>query len=365
MGLWQTGYLDKIDTGYDGYKFELKPKTYHCSHCEAQFLTQDELLQHRFQEHPSHRPTLLLRGEELPSSRKVISRCIQAEDILAAGCEKAKVDDRLLTPNELGLYLAERQTGIRSIVLYNGNISSEYELLFQIPHAGDLAQIDILFFEFTANGILDRATIDRFVESAKQYPIAKRYLDGIAQYLYGVLAKDQKGGTCLDFTSYKEKYNQSLDTLREFETPLARIISGIVNFNLNVFNSYTALVVAPKLQASMRFFQDTLFGADTLLNPTEFSGVEPSGDRIPLDSYTDRLITWSLAKDEDHNENLKLVLSFLNTGQFSPEDQLKLLIIAVTYALRQGEVELVRDLVRPITNHDLYGDWAQNIMNHR
>ncbi len=43
---------------------------------------------HRFQEHPFHRPTLLLRGEELPSSRKTITREISAEDVVVAGAIK-------------------------------------------------------------------------------------------------------------------------------------------------------------------------------------------------------------------------------------------------------------------------------------
>ena len=365
MGLWQTGYLDKIDLGYEGCEFSTKPKDYICVHCNSSFPTQDAMLQHRFQEHPVRRPTLLLRGEELPSTRKIISRSIRPEDVFAAGYDKITVDDHLLTLDDLGQYLAKCQDGIRSIILQNTDITSVYELQFQIPRTEELAELDIRFFEFMGSGLLDRRAIDGFVESAKRYPTSRRYLDGIAQYLYGILAKDQKGGSCLEMARYKEKYNQALDILHDFETPLARIISGVVNFNFNVFSSYTTLIDAPKLRASMQFFQDTLFGVTELSSMSLSPKGTPSGEKIPLDSFTDRIIAFSLADNEEHKNDRKKIISSLSDGIYPPEDQFKLRVIAAVFASRQGQETQVRELVRPLINDALYGSWAGKLINDK
>lgn len=363
MGFWHTGYLDKLDTGYNGYKFEYKPKVYLCPQCNAEFPSQDELLQHRFQEHPFHRPTLLLRGEELPSSRKTITREISAEDVVVAGCDRVLVDNRAVTPGKLGAYLAKSQKGIKLIILENRDITTEYELQFIIPQPEEMQEIDRRFFEITANGVLTKRDIDNISEFSKVTKTAVRYLDGIIQYLYGILTKDQKGGSCLEIGQYKEKYNQALDALHDFHTPLARIICGIVNFNLNVFSIYPSLNEAPSLQASMYFFQKCLFRKMTKPDFATFPDKSLSGDKIPLDSFTDRIIAWSLADDAELEPTMKYIVSQSQGIAFPPDDQFKLRVLAAEYAHRNGNHDLVRDLVRPVVNDALYGGWAENLLD--
>lgn len=360
MGLWQTGYLDKLDTGYDGYTFTPKPVVYTCAQCSLQFNNKDELLEHRFQDHPYARPTLFFMGNELPSFRKIISREIKPDDFFTANCEYVLVDDCQLHVSKLGANLCQVKRGIKRIILFNNDISSEYEINFKIPEQHDLADIDRRFFEFTKSGVLDRKSIDDFIESAGRFQSATNYLDGLAQYMYGVLAKDQKGNSGLPIEQYKEKYNQALDSLHDYETYLARIICGVIDYNFNVFVSYPSLSMAPILQQSMCFFEKMLSGSYQMAAEINVLNV-PSGDKVPLDSYTDKIIAWSLNAGE-RTENLNQVDAVLHRGQFTPEDQVKLRIIAVSYALRYDNKGKARELVRPMVNDAVYGEWAAKLL---
>lgn len=362
MGFWHTGYLDKIDLGLDGYSFDPSPNVFTCPDCQSAFSSQEDLLQHRFQEHPFQRPTLLLRGEELPSIRKIITRQISFKDVIAVGCERVTVDNRAVKPKDIGKYLAKSQNGTKRIVLENKDVSSEYEMNFHIPIGKDIQEIDRRFFDLSASGIMDTRTIDAFVKATENCKSAIRYIDGIVQYLDGILAKDQKGNTCLEFSKYPEKCNLAMDALHDFETPVARIISGIVNYNFNVFKHFPNLRELPKLNASIHFFEKSLNNKIVLGQPMTDSLLASVG-KIPVDSFTDRVIAWSLAADTELSNDLKNMINQLNNSIFPPDDQFKLRVIIAEYLYRQKEFSLLREMVRPVINDALYGSWAENLAN--
>jgi len=97
---------------------------------------------------------------------------------------------------------------------------------------------------------LDIVRIDNFIDITEKYSTARRYVDGLSNYLYGILAKDQRGGTNLKQSDYKARYSSAFDILKGFETPLSAIVNVIINFNKNIF-SYSNLLFTPQLQQVM------------------------------------------------------------------------------------------------------------------
>ena len=60
---------------------------------------------------------------------------------------------------------------------------------------------------------------------------------GLADYVYGVLAKDGAGQTTLPFSAFLDKLKRSLGILGPFDRPLAAAVASCIRFNLNDFRS--------------------------------------------------------------------------------------------------------------------------------
>src|SRR5947207_124912 len=76
----------------------------------------------------------------------------------------------------------------------------------------------------------------QFDESCRPYPSAREYASALADYVFGVLAKDQCGGTTIPFAQYPERYQAALSIVSEFRRPLARALCACIEFNLNDFH---------------------------------------------------------------------------------------------------------------------------------
>lgn len=360
MGFWHTSVLDKIDTGYSGHIFSNKPKEYICKICKEVFLIQDDLLQHRFQAHPFERPALFINGEEMSSTRKYFSKSMSSLSIQVTACTTVKIDKDEIKPDDLNSRLAMEKNGLKKLILTNKDLSSHYELFIQVPNNNDLKEIDRRFFEATSSGILTRSVIDGFAEASSRYTEATRYVDGIVNYLYGILAKDQKGGSCLQFSQYREKYNQSLGTLVDFDTQLALIISAVINLNFNVFEKYEQLAKIKWLYASFARFNEILYFDEHEFLQTGYSGIKPDFS-VPLDSYTEKIISWVLLDDSYLVDSIHKIMLEINGSMFPPDDRFKLRVIAADYYHRNKKMEIAIELVKPAINDVLYGAWAERI----
>lgn len=361
MGLWQTGYIDKIDTGYDGIKLPDKPKKFVCKLCDAVFMSHDDLNQHRFQEHPFKRPALYFRGEEVTSTRKYISRKIFAEDILVTDCSSIIFNGQEIEEHELAIRLENQCNGLIKIGMLNDELSAHYELYIQIPKNSDLLEIDTIFFEIMSNNSLSTNMIDLFADLTSRYPDAARYVDGIISYLYGVLIKDQKNGASLSQEKYREKYNQALDALYDYKTLLAVAICAIVNLNFNVFDNNRQLAEIPWLYECFSKLNDILF-------QTEAEPIKPIKSeiklslRVPLDSYTEKIINWILCSHDELGNSVRLLEKNITGPTFSPEDRFKLRVLVADYYFTSGDRESAAMLAKPAINDVMYGAWAERLL---
>lgn len=360
-------YLDFIDPGNSGgsviipelRSFNLSPTIYTCRICSDQFSSQDDLFQHRFESHPFLKPALILRGLESTTPRIIISKSLLSSEISVAHAHVFKINGNIVDQERFISELSEQTQGIIDVSLGNHGVETLYELEFDIADDVELKEVDQNFFTLLGSNILDISRIDSFIDATGSFKTAARYVDGLSNYLYAVLAKDQRGGTHLEQREYKERLNVALDILRLFETPLSIVITAIINFNQNVFNYSESLLLAPKLDQVMKRFTHIMQG-----KVFEISSIPSHSDpfRIPLDVHTDKLFEWAMLDWGQLYEKRREIEMAIKSPNWVPDDRFKARILLTESCVSNGDFEHAKNQVRGgVVNDAKFGDWAQSI----
>ena len=364
------GFLDFIDPGNSGGSVPAPPSpwerlsppapvVYRCIICNATFLDPDRLFEHRFTAHPYKRPALILGGRELTSPREVVVRPLTAADIVLANTDLCFFDGATVKPEHLATMLSNQRDGLHTVVLNKLGIETPYEIAFEIAAPTELAEVDRLFLSIVGAETLTLDRINLFADMAEPYPTARRYLDGLCQYLYGLLAKDQRGGTHLQQSDYKTRFNLALDTLRLFDRPLANVAVGVVNFSQNAFNDGESLGASAKLQYAMRVFSGFLRQIGVERPPTwSVTGI----GNVPVDHATDQIVSWAsegIAEVLKHRREMEAVIS---SPEWVPDDRFKASILLAERLAKNGDIAAAQSHARLVMNDGLFGEWAQRIM---
>lgn len=364
------GFLDFIDPGNSGGSVPTPsspwerlpppvPVVYRCAVCAATFDDADQLFEHRFGEHPYTRPTLILSGREITSPREIVTRPLSESQITVANTDLCVFDDQPVPAEKLPKLLAQERTGLHTIVLDRLGIKTRYEIVFEIADTKELAEVERLFLAIVGSETLSVDRINVFVEMTSQYKTALLYVDGLCHYLYGVLAKDQRGGTHLPQAEYKTKFNLALDGLRHFDRPLAEVVVGVVNFSQNAFDDGKTLDASPRLQRAMRMYSSFANGKCPMAT-TNWSG---SGmGNVPVDHATDQVIQWALDGNDEFLRHHRQMEAVIDTAEWVPNDRFKVSMLLAERLSALGQVAAAKRFARSVTNDALFSDWAQRIM---
>lgn len=364
MGLWQTGYMEFHDPwqGSDSSEGLATPIpiTYVCPQCGFSCDDPSDLSDHKFQDHGLHRPALLLGGQEVLSPKQLVTRPLREDEISVINAESCQVNGAALPIQDLPGFLAQQKKGFFSIIVSRAGISSQYDFTVELPNPDELREIGRLFLAIVGKDTLDIERINALIDAAEKFESARRYLDGLSQYLYGVLAKDQRGGTQLSQADYKTKFNMALDNLGQYNTPLAQVIVGVVNFSQNVFDDGATLASAPRLYDAMQQFHGFMNG-----HPVE-AGIPIIGSsgvaNVPLDHATDQILSWAITPYAELHEHAKQLENAALGSTWTPDDRFKVAMLLAQMYTTLGERELARSHARRAVNDALFGDWAQRIM---
>lgn len=366
------GYLDFIDPGNSGGSVPSPaspwdglpppaPVYYLCSICGARFKDTDRLFEHRFNEHPLTRPTLILDGREITSPRQIISTPLDENQITFVSADRCSFDAREVTTQSLPKLLAKTKAGVHTIHLERQGIETHYEIVFEIAESKELEVVEHNFLSIVGSDTLSVDRINLFAEMTSKCRTAIRYVDGLCQYLYGVLAKDQRGGTHLNISEYKTKFNLAIDGLSPFDRPLANVVVGIINFAQNAFGDGNALAFSPKLQRAMRTYFGYLNNAGT---PSAKGAAWPGNGmgNVPIDHATDQIIQWVLEPDDEAQKHLRQMEAVIDSGEWVPDDRLKVsLLLAERLAARHDYIAAKR-FARTLTHDAIFSEWAERIM---
>lgn len=363
MGLWQTGYMEFHEpTGLGDVVFVPKAVALCCRKCERQFDNEDALYEHSFSEHPYRSPLLLVDGIEITAPKHLIARRLSRRQIRLAHTAFCVINGRRKTPEQLieELTLADRNFFSVRLEGEDRAVSTDYEIHVEIPNEIDLRGVEQRFFELAAGGELHVKAIQRFIGLATDHKTAANYLDALAHYLYGVLARDQRGGTSLTQSDGRQRFNMALQTLASFDTLLAKAVIEIVNFSQNAFNDGSLLNCLPRLQVAMRkFFRLRKSGTETkLVSWTETA----SSTRIPLDVTTDQLVEWAHWSADEVVAKQKELESVIRDDKWAPEDRFKVQVLLASAFADRGDVELASHYARRIRNDEFLGNWADGLL---
>jgi hypothetical protein len=151
------------------------------------------------------------------------------------------VNGQATTHDDAAEFLATTKPGVQTITVLNGPLERTFEFDFCLAEEDDLRLVDQALDKLIANRHLSREAIAAFIMRAGRGETARRYREGLASYLYGVLHRegnqDQEGSA--DATGaplYEQRYNSAVSVLGAFDRPPAEAICGLVALHYNQFD---------------------------------------------------------------------------------------------------------------------------------
>jgi predicted RNA-binding Zn-ribbon protein involved in translation (DUF1610 family) len=343
MGFWHTGYMEFHEpTGMgDEWAPEHKAPEFPCPDCGLVFATERDQRAHRFDGHSTRRPMLVFRGRECGRTRLMVTTPSVPSDWHAADVASISLNGRPSTVVDTAAYLSETKLGVQTVTVANGPLERTFEFDFCLAEDEDLKLVDQALEKLIAGRVLSLSTIDAFIMRAGRGETARRYREGLANYLYGVLAREGNDDRTQTDSSgeqlYEQRYNRAVDVLGAFDRPAAEAICGLVALHYNQFdlairktNSHRVSDVAARFSSMMT---GSRFVTSSLLDRTH-----GSFDQALSDSVTEELIAvGAMALDGTDQSPLDAVLDQIIN--LRPADQFKVRLIASEALLAGGDVD--------------------------
>ncbi|GLW26298.1 hypothetical protein Mame01_63400 [Microbispora amethystogenes] len=345
MGFWHTGYMEFHEPSGEDPDWKPSPPkapTFPCHECGLIFSSERDRRAHQFDGHAIKRPILVFKGRECGRTRLLVTALSTPSDWRASDVVSISVNGQPSTADQAAHFLASTKSGVQTVTVRNGPLERTFEFDFCLAEEEDLRLVDQALDKLISNRELSLQTIDAFIMRAGRGETARRYREGLASYLYGVLhreASQDRAGPA-DATGallYEQRYNSAVSILGAFDRPPAEAICGLVAFHYNQFglavrktNSHRVSDVAARFRSMI---EGAPFATASLIDRTH-----GSFDEALSDSVTEELLNVSaMAVDGSELEPLHHLLPALN--ELRPADQFKVRLIASEALLAAGDVK--------------------------
>jgi hypothetical protein len=366
-------YLDHIDPGqggsamvipsYNWYRIPVKPEVFPCGQCTFVFDTYESWFDHRFHAHPILRPALMLGSHELVTPRFTVTKPLTFGDVHVFNTKSCTVNEDFLSLEDLPEFIASQKSGFYEVRLFGNreNVNISYEISVEISNEDDLRLVEIEFAELSSTGDLNIHTINAFIRSASKAATAKRYTDGLANYLFGLISKDQRGDTRLTQEQGLARLTESHQTLQQIDRPLSRVISAIIEFQLNAFSNLSGLDAVPKLQQAMHWYSSCSIGNYALQVGGQFrADIVPA--KVPLDLATSELLNWLSSPQEVLITELKHIEKRMKQADWLPSDRTKASVLAAAILKQYGEGKSAALISRSFRHDPIFGEMAERLI---
>ena len=368
MGFWQTGYLDTV---YDGdsegmsANIPVRPVEYFCDQGDEVFSQPDDLKAHRFEVHPIRIPCLMKRGTPLAAFGEAVLRTSSETDWEVIDAQKCFIDDEPVELEILPAELSSFRSGRRKISLINEGVKKDCVIAFDIPDISDINSIDKCFLRIDPGiKVFDIGDIDTFIDNTSSLKTGRGYVDALSHYLYGILAKDQRGRTNLNHDEYLERYNIAVAGLGDIETSVACAVREVTRFNTNMFRYLNGVKSNSNITRAMKWL--TSISTEKSVpsgNQSNNNAVESNEAlRFPVDQDTERLIWLSqqpagqLIACEDEIEQLA------DSAEVAPPDRAKYRAVLVKTYLIRGDKERARMHAHRLRNDPAFSATMERII---
>lgn len=349
-------------------------KVHYCPYCTRQFESTGEFSTHISVDHPIERPLLLIHNRAAYSDQTVRS-LINREVIDVTHVNRIRVSkdggvSMECSADELKSRIAGSDNGHYSITLSNSDPSNErtveasYIVRIKIADQAELDIVDEHFIRALAIDDLRMSNVRRFSDACAKYPGADEYASALAVYVTGVLIKDQNDNTgiSLPLSSYKEKMQQALETLHDFDRPIPRAICAAIKFNLNDFRNPPLPSGAEILDAANELFAAVARGGTgQLISTTEIlnGDIELAACPIDQDSY-DLLGVFREIRAGVAGRSLIAELSGSAISRtLSDYDLSKLRVLTALAAIQTDNAVAGEPILEDLVNDPVFGNWAE------
>lgn len=362
MGFWHTGYMEFHEpTGEGtGHLLSVLPDLFPCLTCGVEFSTEPDLRVHTFEGHRIRRPVLVLKGRECGRSRLTITGETAAEDWAIRSAETITLNGARTSVAGAATVLSSTRSGVVDVTLANRDVVQSFQFEFTLADEDDLNGVDAALARLIDGGELSVRAVDDFIMRSKRYPTSVRYLSGLANYLYGVLARE--GVTELgvrdeshDGGGYQGKYDQAVGILGSFDRPPAEAICGIVAFHYNQFERAMTKTKSQRVaEVSLRF--QALVKGEIWLPGDLSQSSHSSLDMALSDSVIEQVLGWS-ALPLDGTAVGDIADLTANIGAQRPNDAFKLHIIAAEHAFAAGDIASAKQHAEHLRHSRLTEGW--------
>jgi hypothetical protein len=250
------------------------------------------------------------------------------------------VNGRSSSSSDAAVFLSQQRSGVSDVVLTNGEVSQTFQFEFLLADEADLQGVDAALARLIDGGELSRRAIDDFIMRSKRYPTASRYLSGLADYMYGVLAREDAAESRPASESvgaeYQGRYDRAVGILGAFDRPAAEAICGIVAFHYNQFDRAMTKTKSRRVaEVSLRF--QALLKAEDWICGDLSSSQHASLDYALSDSMIEQVLVWSaLPLDGSAGDQVGELAA--NLPSHRPSDAFKLHMVAAEHYLAAGDL---------------------------
>lgn len=366
-------FYDHIDPGqggsamvipeYPSWMTYVKPEVFPCGHCNLSFDSYDGWFEHRFHAHPVAKPTLVLGEAEMVTPRFVMMRKLLASEIRAVNTEVCRVNGKEISLDGLAKLLATSTNAFWEITLEGPGsvVRSRYEISVELPDEEDLVTVEKAFMRLASEGNLSLNGVNNLIREAARATTAKRYLDGVSGYIFGVLGKDQRGNTTLTQEQGRTKLNEAHQTLALIDRPLARVIRAVIEFQANTFLRARGVRLAPRLLHAIHWFDSARLGKINVMPDSPLRD-DVTMSRVPLDSATDELLGWLSLPTAQLVPHLRVIEKRCNQPDWLPDDRVKARVLLAALQFSQGNDAAAVQVTRTFRHDPVFQTLAEQVL---
>jgi hypothetical protein len=346
------------------------PSPVRCPECGAT-VEPGELAAHLSLRHPVARPLLVLAGHAAPS-QLVLRETPSEEAIAVANCTAITLFSDGGEPIETdldGLASAlSAEQGHFVIELVNArasdsaSVSAIYRINIRVADAAELGEVDREFADRLALDAVNLAAIRAFADACAPLATAADYTDALANYVTGVLAKDQDPatGVTIEFSAFKERFQKALWVLSEYPgRRLPRVVCAAVRMNINDFRRGLPRSGVESLDACAEFLTGLAKQESPVHRP-----VLPPGDAhaaaCPVDRATYEILEiFSRLHDGVLSDQvLDRLRSCAEASTFSPYDRVKCRALLASRYLSIGDTRAAIEPLQALEHDPVFTAWA-------
>jgi hypothetical protein len=286
-----------------------------------------------------------------------ITAATVAHDWVAVDCDRARLNGTPIDSDGLAAALAELRTDVAVVELEGAASVEPVEIEFAIADPSDLREVDDRLLELIRGQQLTMGAIQSFITSTESARTASRYRDGVAIYLYGVLAREESPDSGLQRHEYRGRFDEAAQLLNSFDRPAADAICGLVAFHFNQFDQALDRTRSPRVAWAASRHADLLAGVivgDEPGPPPERAGL----DFVLSDAHLEQVLSWT-TRPLGGTASTIIDEMEASLATLEPFDQLKVRVLCAEHARRLGLIDRGLAHANELRHNPATTDWAR------